>query len=173
MNRRDYAAEMRAVIDAETGEGPYVARVAAEHVVEKLRATDPDLLGGWLDQQAEHFVSQMILDRDRSMRSAARVSARPRAFAADAEAAEAGDRTRLAKWLTVPFVVADGSRKRLADMAKDDLLFASDGYAARAQENKLTAAFLKAIARKVGAGTVKDHYSDEQLSVMWSSLSER
>jgi hypothetical protein len=40
---RDFAAAMRAVVDAETGSGPYVSRIVANTVVEKLRATDPGL----------------------------------------------------------------------------------------------------------------------------------
>lgn len=51
-DQRDFAAEMRAVIDAETSHGPYVSRQAAADIVEKLKANDPDLLGlvndgGW------------------------------------------------------------------------------------------------------------------------------
>lgn len=167
MSERNYAAEMRAVIDAETGDGPYVSRVAAEHVVEKLRATDPDLLGGWLDAQAEHFVWQLINDRDRSTRSYARSAAKPRAFGEDAES---GEPRRMVRWLNVPFSVEDGSRKRLAALTKTELLFVADAYDARAQENKLTAAFMRAIARKVGPATVADTYTDEQLAAMWSSL---
>jgi hypothetical protein len=170
MTERNYAAELRAVIDAETAGGPYVSRAVAEHVVEKLRATDRELLSGWLDAQAEHFVWQLINDRDRSTRSHARASSKPNAFNKDAKATGGGDRASLARWLTVPFVVEDGSRKRLADMSKDDLLFVGDAYDAQARENKMTAAFMRAIARKVGTKTVKDHYTDEQLSVMWQSL---
>jgi len=52
---RDYAAEMRAVIDSETSHGPYVSRQAAADIVEKLRANDPHLLDGWLSQPAALF----------------------------------------------------------------------------------------------------------------------
>lgn len=170
---RDYAAEMRAAIDAETGDGPYVARVAAGRLVKHLRDTDPELLRGWLDLMAEQFVWQAINDRDRSMRGHARQSAKPRAFADDARAAEAGDGSRLVRWLSVPFTVADGSRVRLGEMRRADLLFAGDAYEARERENRLTAAFLRAVARKVGDDRVRDHYTDDQLSAMWQSLAER
>lgn len=172
MSDRNYAADLRAVIDAETGGGPYVSRVVAEHVVEKLRATDPELLQGWLDEQAEHFVWQLINDRDRSTRSHVRRTARAAAFATDADAAEKGDTERLVRWMTVPFVTEDGSRKRLAVMRKPDLLFVADSYEARAREDKLHAAFMRAIARKVGNREVQEVYTDEQLSTMWHSLTE-
>jgi hypothetical protein len=169
---RDYAAEIRAVVDAETGDGPYVSRVVAEQVVTKLRATNPDLLQGWLDSQAEHFIWQLIIDRDRSTRSHVRRTAKAVAFAADAEAAEAGDTNRLIRWMNVPYVTEDGSRKRLAVMRKNDLLFVADGYEAQARENKLHAAFMRAIARKVGNKEVGEVYTDRQLTTMWNSLTE-
>lgn len=169
---RDFAVEMRAVIDAEAT-GTYVPGVVAAHIAAKLRQTDKDLLTGWLDAQAETFIRQAINNRDNSQRTAARHS-RPRSvFAADAEAAEAGEPERLAGWLGTRFTIEDGSRKPLAEMSKDELLFASDTYAARANENRLTAAFLKAIARKVGAKKVADQFTDEQLTTMWDSLSGR
>lgn len=169
---RDYAAEMRTVIDAEAT-GTYVPGVVAAAIVEKLRETDNDLLSGWLDAQAETFVRQAINNRDNSQRTAARHH-RPRSvFAADAEAAEAGEPERLAGWLTTRFTIEDGSRKPLAEMGKDDLLFVGDAYDARARENKLTAAFVRAIARKVKTGVVADHFTDEALTTMWSSLTGR
>lgn len=169
MTSRDYVAEMRALIDAEAT-GTYVSGVVAHDLVEKLRANDPELLSGWLDANAEGFVRMAINDRDRSQRTAARYGRARSAFAEDAAAAEAGDTDRLTRWLDVRFTIEDGSRAPLAAMTKDDLLFASDGYEARARENKMTAAFLRAIARKVGSKTVADHFTNEQLSTMWSSL---
>jgi hypothetical protein len=169
---RDYAGEMRAVIDAEAT-GTYVPASVAADIATKLRATDPDLLSGWLDAQAETFIRQAINNRDNSQRTAARHS-RPRSvFAADAAAAEAGEPERLTGWLGTRFTVEDGSRKPLAELAHDELLFVADAYEARATENKLTAAFAKAIARKVRTGVVGDHFDDQQLSAMWDSLAGR
>lgn len=166
---RDYAAEMRALIDAEAS-GTYVPATVAHDLAEKLRATDPDLLAGWLDAQAETFLRQAINARDNSQRTAARHS-RPRSvFAADAAAAEAGEPEPMARWLDVRFTVEDGSRMPLREMTKDQLLFAGDAYQARADENRMTAAFLRAISRKVRTGVVADHFTDEQLSTMWDSL---
>lgn len=169
MSDRNYAAEMRAVIDAEAT-GTYVPAIVAADIAAKLRATNPELLAGWLDAQAETFIRQAINNRDNSQRTAARHS-RPRSvFADDAEAAEAGEPERLAGWLGTRFTVEDGSRKPLAELGHDELLFVADAYESRARENKLTAAFAKAIARKVKTGVVGDHFTDEQLTTMWSSL---
>lgn len=171
---RDYAADMRRIIDAETGHSAYSSRVVAEHIVEKLRATDPDLLGGWLNTQAETIVWQAINDRDRSLRSHARSAGGRKAFAEAAEAHAAGDSAALGRWLATPFSVADGLRKPLAQMTRDDLNFAAGAYEERANQNAMTAALLKAIAKKVRRGTtVSDHFTDEQVDGLWQSISGR
>jgi hypothetical protein len=168
---RDYAAEMRALINAETATGPYASTVVAAHIVRKLRATDPDLLHGWLDAQATDFVRQAINERDRSTRTYARTAGRRSAFGDDARRHEAGQGDALVRWLSVPFPVEDGSRKRLADLTAADLDFVADRYEQRAAENAMTAAFLRALRRKVGRKTVGDCFDDAQLTAMWRSIS--
>lgn len=170
MEGRDYAAEMRAVIDAETSHGPYSSPVVAEHVVEKLRATDSELLSGWLDAQAVGIIRHAINLRDCSVRSRVRATASGSVFARDAADHEAGDGSAMSGWLTVVHVVEGGSRKRLAEMNADDLGFAADDYGRRAAENALAESFLRALARKVGGGKVSDHFTDTQLSKLWQSI---
>lgn len=63
MSTRDFAAEMRAVIEAEAAGGPYVSAVVAAHIVDKLRATDPELLDGWLQAGAVQFLRHAISQR--------------------------------------------------------------------------------------------------------------
>lgn len=167
---RDYVSEMRAVIDAETKDAPYVSRAVAEHVVRKLRATDSELLWNWLDAQAEQFVWQAINDRDRSIRGRARATSSRSKFAENAERFSAGDSTAMDGWLAVPFAVEDGRRKRLADLTADDLRFVASSYDRRAAENAFEAAFFRALAEKVGADTVRDHFTDEQLTALRSSI---
>ena len=169
--RRDYAADMRAVIDAETSGAPYISRVIAAQIVDKLTVNDPDLLDGWLHGQAETLIWQAINDRDRSTRSHARTAASRSVFARAAEAHAAGDSVPLCGFLDVPYVVEDGSRRRLADLNAHDLTFVADGYAAAARSSTLNAAFLRALARKVGDGRVADHFDDEHLAALWCSIS--
>lgn len=183
---RDFAAEMRAVIDAEAT-GTYVAPTVARRIVDKLRSNDPELLAGWLDSQAVNIVRDAVDRRDRSQRTTARYAAPRSTFAMEAKAMEqtnsgfasdgwAVDSPRerraaqMGRWLSSRFTIADGSRKQLADMTEGDLLFAGDAYTERARDSLLTAAFLKAIARKVGDRTVIDHYTEQQLAAMWDSL---
>lgn len=183
---RDYNAEMREIIDAEAT-GSYVPATVAARIVDRLRASDPELLAGWLDQQAVNIVRGAINTRDASQRTSARYSAPRSVFAQEARAAEqvnkgfaedgwASDSPRerraaqMGRWLSSRFTVADGSRKQLADMTGYELDFASGKYTERARESLLTAAFLKAISRKVGSQTVIEHYTEQQLAAMWDSL---
>ncbi|MGD9991014.1 hypothetical protein [Pseudonocardia sp.] len=166
----DTAARMRDLIDQHTGSGPYVPRVAATEIVEKLRENDPDLLSDWLDEQATHFVWQAINDRDRSRRSRAVHTNRSSAFREAAVSHTAGDVTALRAFLDAPYTVADGSRRRLAELRRDDLLHVAGAYDKRAHENGMWSAFMKALAKKVSRGTVSDHFTEPQLAAMWNSL---
>lgn len=169
MSERDFAAEMRAVVDAETSHGAYVARAAARDVVEKLTINDPELLNGWLHEQAEKLIWQLINDRDRSRRGAARTQGRS-VFAELIEASKDGDTSGLGRYLQAPYVIEDGSRKPLAELMKDDLIYVADQYEHRAKSNAFEAAFIRAIARKVGKGTVADHFTESKLMELRESL---
>lgn len=166
----DYAAQMRALIDEHTAEGPYVPRVAASEIVEKLRATNPKLLAGWLDEQAECFVWQAINDRDRSRRSRVAHTARREVFHQASEKHQAGDRGALVGFLQVPYSVEDGRRLTLGQLRKPDLIFVADDYERRARENTMWSTFMRALAKKVGKGTVSDHFTDQQLTEMFRSI---
>lgn len=166
---RDYAAEMRAVIDAEA-HGTYAPPVVAAHIVEKLRATDPDLLRGWLDEQAPNFIRHAINLRDCSTRTHNRVASRRSVFRDAAEAFEGGDAGALTGFLDEVYPVEDGSKMPLREMRSPDLLFAADDYKARAQQNLMQEAFLRALARKVRNKRVGDVLDEDKVADMWRSL---
>lgn len=170
MSDRDFAAEMRAVIDAETSHGPYVSRQVAREIVEKLGVNDPELLEGWLHAQAEQLVWAAINTVDRSTRASARYSASRSAFAAAAVEHEEGDSTALGHFLAARYVVEDGSRRELATLTKADLLFVADRYDDRAKANAFEAAFFRALAKKVRTGAVGDHFSEERIAELRRSL---
>jgi hypothetical protein len=170
MTSRDYTAEMRAVIDAETGHGPYVSRVIAREIAEKLAANDPDLLHGWLFEHAERLIWAAINERDRSKRASARVTASRSVFAAALEANEAGDAEPLGRFLGCPYVVEDGTRRVLAELSRADLNFVAQTYDDRARQNSFEAAFFRALAKKVRNGTVADHFTEEKIAELRRSL---
>lgn len=168
---RDYAAEMRAVID-EMASGSYAAPVVAAEIVEKLRANDPELLDGWLHSQAVGFVRHAINLRDASVRTHNRIAVSRSVFRRAAENAEAGDDTELmTNFLGEVYVVEGGMKMPLREMKADDLLFAAEDFTARAQENAMRAAFLRALAKKCHRKPVGEVFDEAKLAEMWRSVS--
>ena len=162
------SARVRQVID-ETATSGYRPAIAAE-IVAKLRQHEPDVLAAWLDAQAEHFIWQAISDRDRSKRSRAMHRGKSVAFREAREQHESGDRTALRVFLDAPYVIEDGSRRPLSELRRDDLLYVASGYEQRKRENGMWEAFHRALAKKVGRGTVADHFTEDKLSAMWQSI---
>lgn len=168
MTGRDYAGEMRAIIDAETGEGIYYTASVAEHIVAKLEQTDPELLTGWLTQQAQTLVAKAINQRDASVRAYARAHGARVQFGRDAAS---GDPERIRGWLDVRYTMADGSRKRLAEMTVDDLMFVADTYLKRAAAYSLRYNFLTVLIDSMSEkDTVGKVHDNESLDRAWHSL---
>lgn len=170
MTDRDYIAEMRALIDKEAA-GEYVSGLVAAEVVGKLRANDPDLLAGWLDIQAVSLLHQAINNRDRSRRTAARIAAPRSVFASAAAAHEGGDPAPLRGLLDTHYVVnPEDLRKPLASMTANDLRYVAGRYHERAEDALMEEAFFMALSKKVGKGTVGEHFTEEQVWEMRKSL---
>jgi hypothetical protein len=161
---------MRKLIDEAIGRGPYVPRKLATEIVEKLRATDPELLEGWLAEQAEHFIWQAINDRDRAVRAHLRHTHMRGVFADAAQKFEQGDKKALEDFLGMPFTIADGSRHRLEELKRDDLLYVGDRYEQRERQNGMMKIFMRELAKKVGNSTVGQVYTNEQLKQMFDSF---
>jgi predicted ferric reductase len=169
-NDRDFNAEMNAFIDEVLGVAPFVAAVAAEKTVAKLREQDVELLTGWLDTNAEQFIREEITARDRAVRRHIRQSANTRRFADAADSHDEGDDTPLSQFLTMPLTVEDGLRKRLTDMNAADLQFSAEHYRQRETDNRMMKVFLLALKKKVGKQTVGDVFDETTLAAMWRSI---
>jgi hypothetical protein len=167
MMSRDHVTEMRKHVDAATAGIAYSAPLVAKDVVAWLRLHDSDLLNGWLHCQAEDFVAAMIRERDASVRAKARQTSGRKEFGEAAEAHRKGDSTQLVQWLQVPLTLPNGTRARLADLTAEQLLSIRDSYRRRAVANLMTAAFLDAVARRIGDRTVGESLSNEDLTELW------
>jgi hypothetical protein len=164
---RDYLAEMDKVIDRMTTESSFVPGDAARKIVRMLLETDVELLEGWLGLGAETFLTDRITARERAVRAQCRRAARGHRFRAALDAHQAGDDTALRDFLSTRYSVADGTWRRLAELRRADLLFVSNGYARRADENALMREVMRQLAEKVGDGTVAQHYTNEELAVIF------
>lgn len=171
--KRDLAKDVRVVVDQELERAgdTFIAGQVAQKIVNRLRAEDPELLAKFLDQHAIAIITRMVGDISRAQKTHARAHSGGKQYAKALERHAAGEPAALAAWLDTLYVVTtDQQRKQLRDMDKQDLEFAINDYVQRARINSLQATFLRALAQKVGARTVGEVYTDEELGRMWSSL---
>lgn len=169
MTDRDYAAEMHAVVGAELAAPQIVVPLLARDLADKLRADKPDLLAGWLDVQAPQVLADYIGRQLSSWRTRARIHGRRTAFGEAAERFEARDTSGVADWLATHYHGPRG-QQHLGAFDHADLEYGRDAYAERARCNGFEAAFFGALAKKVTDGTVADHFTNEQIAAMRSSL---
>lgn len=160
--QRDYVAEMREAMEQAANGDP--APIVAARLVAKLRATDRDLLDGWLDLQAVSIVRDALAYIDRADRAHARATTARSVFAA---AAAEGDVTG---WLATRHRLDDGRRPTLAEMTADDLRYVAGTYDSQAKANRMEAVFMRALAKRVGKGTVADHFTEQQIADLRRSL---
>ena len=166
---RDFAAEMRALMEAERGGPDFDKAVARDNLVEKLRATDGELWFGWLDLVGPDTVWEHLDRLDRSARAKAIASAQRHTFAAAAEEHAKGNPEPLRQFLDMPIQVG-GTSKPLYSLYATDVWTAKQSYDARARDNRLKGALLGAIYKKLGSRSVGDVYTEEQLHTMWRSI---
>lgn len=169
---RDYIADMNAAIEDAIPEGvDYTAPLVAADLVEKLRATDPDLLIGWLELKAAVFLADAVARRSNSRRSAARSAAPRKAFAEAARSfADSGDVAVLSPFAAEYVVDEENTRRTVARMTAEDCRFVAGRYDETARQAKLEASFHRAVAKKLGLRVVGDVFTEEQYLTMYRSV---
>jgi hypothetical protein len=170
---RDYAAEMFATIETFVPAGNYVAALIADDLFNKLEATDPDLLRGFLvEVHGRTTLTDLIARRSNSLRQVSRIMAPRKAFADAAQVfAETGDAGALVASFRVEYVVnSDNLRLTVADMTGTDHQFVAGGYESTAKNASMLAAFHRAVAKKVGDRRTADVFTEEQYDTMLRSI---
>lgn len=168
---RDFRAEFQAFVDERMPSGDYALPVLSVELVSELRETDPSLLAGWLDANAEQFVTQVLGDQDRSRR-ARRASDAPRsAFSEAAKRHAAGDAEAMGAFDLRFIVSEDNLRRRLGEMTKADHLFVAGEHVKRSNAALFEAAFHRAVAKRIPAGkTTQDVLTEDQYLRLRSSI---
>lgn len=165
---RNFAEEMREIIDKYTVETPYEPAKVADLIVKHLLEHDSELLHGYLCAQATHIVRNAINRRDASQRVRARRASVTNRMAEITQAVTSGEVTTMAevkqRWLNCAYTLADGKRHLLRDLDAGDLLYVAAEYDQRARESKMEAAFMRALARMVGPRTVGETFTEERLA---------
>lgn len=171
---RDFIAEMQQAVEDAIPEGDYVASVVAADLVDRLRAEDPDLLAGWLHLKAPVILANVVARRSNSRRQAARIGAPRRAFAEAARSfASDGDVRVLSPFAAEYVVDEENTRRTVAHMTADDCRFVAARYEESARISKLEAAFHRAVAKKIGARSVGEVFTEEQYLEMYRSVTQQ
>jgi hypothetical protein len=174
---RSFSAEMSQLIndrlEVETG-SDVVPAILAWDLVTQLRDSDPELLNGWLHENAKAFLADMLRRRISSLRSRARIHAGRSDFQRAVSKFNNGDNAALNSWTSVRYVVNDSNTQRLLlDMNGEDLNYAASRYSRSANAALLEEAFLRALAAKVGKKTVGQVFTEDQIDRMYNSISNR
>lgn len=172
LHKRDFVADMRRFIDKMRPSDKYNAGVLAHEVAQRLLTEDRELLYGFLEAHAVPTIRAVITAADAATRSYARHNGKASVFADAVRAAEAGDDKplRLGFLQAVYVINGDNDRKALKDMTAEDVLFVAASYDNRAQSALLEAAFLRAVAKKIGKGRVADSFTNIQLAELRARL---
>ena len=168
----DPATKVRAYIDDAMADRDYIPSDLAHKLIAKLREEDPQLLAQWLDAQAITIMRDTINRINSGRRSVARQNSNRSVFANAIERAEAGEPALLEGWLSQEFVISpENVRRPLAQMYREEILYASTVYDRLAEGNRMQAVFLRALADRVGARQVGEVFDNDQLSTLWRSIS--
>jgi hypothetical protein len=146
----------------------------ASRLVERLRTEDPELLAIWLDMHAEAVFRDTITSVIRHRRARSRKHADAGAFGRAAQRfSETGDVEELSPF-RVRYVV-DGldTQRQVRDMTRTDCLFVAERYTISADRALMQAAFHRAVANRVGDGTVGDIFTEDEYNRMYRSITHR
>ena len=152
--------------------GPYQSRVLAQEILAQLEEEDPRALTAWLRSEAENMLWSLVNQMDRRDRGLARRTSARSVFAAMANSPASQRHQAVTAWLTTHYATEDGLRRELGSLRKKDLQYVANGYRSRASANQLQAAFMDALSRRVGRGTVADHFDEDSLAQLYQSCLE-
>lgn len=171
--RRNPAEKVRAMVDDMMSRyDTYIPSALASELVQKLRDEDPQLLREWLDYHAEDLIRDMINEINRGRRSTVVKRSSRSVFKSAIERAEAGEPALLEGWLSQDYTIdVHNTRKQLGHMYREEVLHAAGIHRQLSRGNAMQAAFLEAIAAKIGARQVCDVFDNDQLEAQWRSIS--
>lgn len=143
--------------------GDFTMAEVADQFVAEMRAEDPATLEAWMDAHARRILTQMLSHSERGVRASAIRSGLRSKWVAPTKA----ELTLMRITFTID---AANTRRPLADMRAEDLLFAGAAYAATADQSARMATFMRALAKKVGSRTVSEVFTEERLAEMLRSF---
>jgi hypothetical protein len=142
-------------------DGDCVLAIEAQKFLDTLT---PKERNAWLNANAETLVTGRMQMYVGSKRRSA-VARRPRETFA--ELAENHEPEEMPSLLETRWTVdSNHTKKPLGDMIESDCLFVADRADRRAEAERFTSAFMRAIAKKLNGRAVRDVYTNDQLYAM-------
>lgn len=167
---RNYTSEMHERIKKAIPEYDYVPSIIAMNVIDRVEKEDPELLSGFLVEQAVRLVSEAIVEMSVNQRKRYRAAAARTEFSEAAARFEAGDETALSPFYAEFTVDVENTRRQAANMTGADHLFVATRYRKVERTSKMQAAFHEAVAQKVGDKQTKDVFTEEEYSRLYQSI---
>lgn len=148
--------------------GEFVTTVEASRFVELMERDHPVELAEWMRANAVSAAAIELGNRDRKQRGYALRFASERAFAQQAERFEQGGAPPV---LAVRFVVNESETRRpLAEMTREDCLFAAEGFGRQSRRLAMTEAFLRECGKRAGRKTVGEVVDEATVERLWRNL---
>lgn len=148
-------------------DGPFVAGVEAEKFLAWIEEHDPTALTDWLHDNARRFIARDMAEVMRHQRGAALARAKSRAFG---KAAADGEPEILGHFAVVYTVDGEDTRRRVGEMTGADHRFVAGEYEASAKNDRMLAAFHRAIAKKINGRTTAEVLTEEQYDALLRSV---
>ena len=165
---RDFARDLDKIIDDLIGGQPWTATVVADQLIKQLRATDPELLAGWLDTYAHTLIARHITGRANLERRHAHRDAAQARVRGDFHS---GDPERLTPYTSWHVVNDELMRKRASEMTGREHGYVASQYRTSSRRTAMLARFHEAVAKKCGAdGVTSDFFTEQQYIEMLQSL---
>lgn len=172
--KRDFAAEMRAIVGAECI-GTYIATEKANEIVDQLTVNDPALLIGFSRQLLVAHIRDFINTNNRVQRANSRRSAQRAATQQRFQRAlETGDTTELTPRLGLldnfHVINAEGRQMVYRDTGKPERLFIIQDYGNRERSMGLQRAFHEAVQRKCGNRITGAVFNEDKLADLYRQI---
>lgn len=155
---------MMEAIKSHLPKGDIIPGVVANHVIDDLRASNPELLSRWLDERANAILHDFIRAMFRSDRTSAR-------HAAAREFSERLKTLGPSGLMAVYHKINDQNVQRCAaEMNGTEHRYVANSHGRNSRREATIAAFHLAVAKKIGNKKTKSVFTEDQYEALYRSI---
>lgn len=162
---RDYILEMNTYVRTRLPEGDLGKNAIASRLVRELLRDDRDLLEGWLMENAEHFMAELVRKLFASERS---VETRKRVAFADAM--NTNDTEKLTHFAERYHIPSANVYRQVKDMTGADHIEVALSYRGQAKNLKLREAFHLAVGKMLGDRKTSEVMSPDEYDRLYVKM---